>query len=173
MKPDVNQHLQSMCKAMQEIVLPELADKPFAHEQANLILATLNLLVEVQEHQFAYARQEFADLHCLLGAWLEDHPEHGDTALRKDFHEASRASIETGLRELCDAITQKACLRTLMDGAPLPPDSLIHALLNRYVERQLARETAWLRRTGFIPDAGQVPHVSAVLAQQAHIPMQP
>lgn len=174
MKPDVNQHLQGMCKAMQEIVLPELADKPFAHEQASLILATLNLLAEVQEHQFAYARQEFADIRCLLGAWHEDHPDSADASLRMDFPDLPRAAGDMPLGELRDRVThEKSRLRRLMDGEPLPRDSRIHALLERYIERQLARETAWLRKTGFIPNGGRIPHVSTVLEQQARHPLQP
>ncbi|MEZ5481716.1 MAG: hypothetical protein R3E73_05885 [Porticoccaceae bacterium] len=66
MKPDVNQHLQSMNKALVEVILPELESKPFAKEQASLISASLQLLVEVQEHEFHYIKQEYEDTRTPL-----------------------------------------------------------------------------------------------------------
>ncbi|CDM25274.1 hypothetical protein BN940_14146 [Castellaniella defragrans 65Phen] len=172
MTPDVDQYLRSMCKAMSGIILPELEGKPFAREQAGLVLATLELLAEVQEHQFAYARQELADLRQLFDAWRRLRPDSGDATFWTALHESGCAAGEAGPRELRELIAHwKSCLRTLMEGWPPSPGSELRILLDRCIERQLARETAWLRRTGFIPGAADVPHVSTVLAHQARAPL--
>lgn len=173
MKPDVNQHLQSMAKAMTEIVLPELQDKPFALEQASLVVASLKLLAEVQEQQFAYARQEFDDLRRLLGAWFESHPQSAEPGVWQALHSAPREAEALSFGELCDTVTrEKASLRDLMERGPLPAGSPVTPLLARYIERQLARETSWLRLTGFIPEANAVPTIDKVLEQQAQTPLQ-
>lgn len=171
MKPDVNQHLHSMAKAMTEIVLPELADKPFALEQASLVVASLKLLAEVQEHQFAYLRQEFDDLRGLLGAWFESHPQSAEPAFWQALRTAPRDAGTLSFDQLRDTVTrEKASLRTLIQDTSLPPGHPVRTLLGRYIERQLARETSWLRLTGFIPEAGAVPEIAAVLEQQARTP---
>lgn len=172
MKPDVNQHLQSMAKALTEIVLPELQDKPFALEQASLIAASLQLLVEVQEHQFAYVRQEFDDIRSLLAAWFNAYPQSADPAFWQALEAVHNSSDAMGFGELRDTVSRaKSRLRTLMDGFPLPAASPVKPLLERYVERQLARETSWLRLTGFIPDAASIPEIGTVLETQHKTPL--
>lgn len=172
MKPDVSQHLQSMAKALNEIVLPELQDKPFALEQANLIVASLNLLAEVQEHQFAYVRQEFDDTRCLLAVWRQAHPEGADPAMQQIVTAPHGDADTRNLGELAETVTgDKARLRTLMAKAPLPPGSPVEPLLHSYIERQLARETAWLRLTGFIQDASAIPAIANVLDSQKNTPL--
>ena len=173
MKPDVNQHLQSMAKALSEIVLPELHDKPFALEQASLVVASLKLLVEVQEHQFAYIRQEFEDLRCLLGAWFENHPQSAAPAFWQSLHAAPRDAGSLSFGELRDMVTrEKSSLSTLMQDTTLPPGHQVKTLLEQYIERQLARETSWLRLTGFIPEADTVAPIGSILEQQALTPLQ-
>lgn len=172
MKPDVSQHLQSMAKALNEIVLPELQDKPFALEQANLIVASLNLLAEVQEHQLAYVRQEFDDTRCLLAVWRLAHPEGAAPAIQQIVTARHGDADTQNLGELAETVAgDKARLRTLMDKAPLPPGSPVEPLLHSYIERQLARETAWLRLTGFIPDASAIPAIANVLDSQKNTPL--
>ncbi|HEX5806074.1 MAG TPA: hypothetical protein VFY31_07040 [Macromonas sp.] len=172
MKPDVNQHLQSMAKAMTEIVLPELQDKPFALEQASLVVASLKLLVEVQEHQFAYVRQEFDDLRSLLGAWFVNHPQSLEPAFWQALHAGQCDAGTMGFGELRDTVSrEKSSLRELMERCPLPAGSPVAPLLDLYIERQLARETAWLRLTGFIPEAASVPAIATVLEAQRQAPL--
>lgn len=173
MKPDVNQHLQSMAKAMTEIVLPELQDKPFALEQASLVVASLKLLVDVQEQQFAYVRQEHDDIRRLLSAWYEHHAESHDPGFWQDGEKAAlNTAAALGFSEMRDAVTQdKTRLRELMDRFPLPTGSPVTQLLHHYIERQLARESSWLRLTGFIPEAENVPAIAAVLETQRLSPL--
>ncbi len=171
MKPDVNQHLKSMCKALKEIVLPELEGKPFVQEQAGLIAASLELLIDVQDHQFAYVHQELQETRHLVDAYLRAIP--ADLASRCPLTESRNAlATPQDLPTLRDLLTQeKSALRSLMDAYTPLPGSPLAATLADTIERQLARESAWLRKTGFLSNAESIPSIGAVLKQHALTPL--
>lgn len=172
MKPDVNQHLQSMAKALTEIVLPELQDKPFALEQTSLVIASLKLLCETQSHQFAYAQQEHDDASRLLSAWYITMPTSGTRAFWQEVFGDARPSSALDFATLSLAVSeQKARICQLLQNDLSSAPAGLQALVRQYIDRQLARETSSLRLTGFIPNAEQTPAIGEVLATQKKQPL--
>ncbi|MCB1667492.1 MAG: hypothetical protein KDI24_03970 [Pseudomonadales bacterium] len=173
MKPDVNQHLQSMNKALVEVILPELESKPFAKEQASLISASLQLLVEVQEHEFHYIKQEYEDTRTLLKDWAKSlSPDSGiqqwESITGLSYPDLERSDF-LFIKEATPKL--KSGLRALIDNAMPEKGSMLDNKLQTYIRRQLERETSWLRKTGFIDNAEKIPAINDVLISQAASPL--
>lgn len=176
MNPSVEQYLEGIRKAMGEVILPELAGNPFAVEQATLILATLGLLIDVQQHQDAYMRREQQDFgKALEGVFKLLAPiDEQLTDLRQSFNDvASKITSETPSFEDMRAAVQvfKAILSAVLERvAELGEISHLkaaQALLIPFVERQIERELSWQRMTGFDLDAKTLPNIGDVLERQS------
>lgn len=176
MNPIVEQYLEGIRKAMGEVILPELAGNPFAVEQATLILATLGLLIDVQQHQDAYMRREQQDFgKALEGVFKLLAPiDEQLTDLRQSFNDvASKITSETPSFEDMRAAVQvfKAILSAVLERvAELGEISHLkaaQALLIPFVERQIERELSWQRMTGFDLDAKTLPNIGDVLERQS------
>lgn len=155
MQPLVKQHLESLRKALTEVVMPALGDNPFAAEQAGLIAASLALLAEVQPYEDDYLRQEYADLravHGLLGLTPPAAAPEGREALAAAVV-ALKAEQSPRLEQLTDA-----------HGGALTSD--LRNALAPYLDRQMAREASWSRLTGFNPAGATLPPINDVLATQ-------
>mgnify|MGYP000197423155 CR=1 FL=1 len=159
MEPMVQQHLMSLRKTLEEVVAPALGDNAFAAEQAGLIAASLALLAEVQPHEDDLLRQEYADLAAArvpLGLPPAPPPPDHRVALADAVHALKQDQHEALLR-----ITD-------VHGGELPAD--LRATLAHWIDRQLLRESAWSRLTGFNPAGTQVPAIAEVLATQRETP---
>lgn len=155
MQPLVKQHLESLRKTLVEVVMPKLGNTPFVAEQAGLIAASLALLAEVQPYEDDYLRVELADARRALAIVAAS----VDTATPPDREAlvaavtAVKATLSARLAEIA-----KANGGTLPDG--------IRSALAPFVDRQLARECAWSRLTGFNPAGASLPPIGELLAQQ-------
>lgn len=171
MQLTINQHLLSMNKALTEVVIPALSGQAFAQEQAGLLSASLRFLLDVQEQQFAYCAQEYDDAISLLQSW----PAAASQLAAQECVSARAALAASACplsaqAQLQERLLQlKALVCDLMESAAPAPGSELAAKLDSYIARQLARETSWLRTTGFI--AGEQPPISDVLMQQAANPL--
>lgn len=155
MQPLVKQHLESLRKTLLDVVMPELAGKSFVAEQAGLIAASLALLAEVQPYEDDYLRVELEDLRAmlnLLGAAPPPEAPRDRDALVAAVHAAKQA-----LHEQLDALAAH-------NGGALP--QALRAQLAPLIDRQLAREAAWSRLTGFNPAGATLAPIRDVLAQQ-------
>lgn len=155
MQPLVKQHLESLRKTLTEVVMPQLAGQPFVAEQAGLIAASLALLAEVQPYEDDYLRVEFADLcatHALLGLAT---PEEAPT---------ERDSLAAAVNLMKAEQTLALDARSADNGGVLPDD--LRTQLLPFIERQLAREAAWSRLTGFNPAGATLAPIREVLAEQ-------
>lgn len=135
MMPTVTQTLQTMRLTMEQTIAPALpADGAFVQEQAGLIMATLDWLVDVHESEYRYELTENEEYRAFLsgaGADIEPAPDPGDL---QAVREQTRAMKQTA-----------ADLVQTDDGAR---DDLLALAL-----RQGERERAWFRMTGLAGDA--------------------
>lgn len=155
MQPLVKQHLDSLRKALTEVVMPALGDNPFAAEQAGLIAASLSLLAEVQPFEDDYLRQEHADLLAVRGL-LGLNTTLAAPADRSTLA-AAVVQLKTEQSEQLDALAGR-------HGGQLPED--LRGALAPWLDRQIAREASWSRLTGFNPAGASLPPIQEVLASQ-------
>lgn len=155
MQPLVKQHLESLRKTLVEVVMPELGKTPFVAEQAGLIAASLALLAEVQPYEDDYLRVELADLRqalAVLGAKAD--------AAAPDGRDALVEAVTVAKGTLSERIAALAAAH----GGTLPEAQ--RTALAPLLDRQIARECAWSRLTGFNPAGASLPPVGELLAQQ-------
>lgn len=135
MMPSVTQTLAAMRLTVEQTIVPALpADHAFAQEQAGLIMATLDWLVDVHESEYGIELADNEDLRaCLtdLGRTVDPLPPAGDFA---------------ALRE------QTRAFKVLAAEAVADGDAAARERVLQAAERQGRREQAWFRMTGFPED---------------------
>lgn len=156
MQPPVKQHLESLRKTLVEVVLPELPAKSFVAEQAGLIAASLALLAEVQPYEDDYLRLELRDVQAMLGVLGSASPGLAD--------DADRDALALAVHAAKQALSTALEVRASANGGRLPAE--IRDAIAPLLDRQLAREAAWSRLTGFNPGGAQLAPIREVLAQQ-------
>lgn len=164
MVPDVTQVLAAVRHQLAKTVLPAIpAEEGFAQEQAGLVLASLDWLVEVQRHEADYTLVERADLEALLSELLE--LGGGDAEAEQALADAAETPPD-----VTTARAQSTSLRaaaTRVHAAALEDAERAErarALWDHAATRQLEREAAWFRMTGFPVGADQP--IDVVLARQ-------
>jgi hypothetical protein len=147
MTPTVNQQLASMKASLERSVIPALPPEArFAQEQAGMIAATLAWLIDVQEFELRYEREEAADYHQLLRDLVTvDGADIADELWRSPLLSAdsSLAEIRKQSRELKQAAIDAA----------IELNGRADAKLLAVAQRQSEREQAWFRMTGFTASA--------------------
>ncbi|HEY4004093.1 MAG TPA: hypothetical protein VGM60_02750 [Pseudonocardia sp.] len=162
MMPTVTQQLKAMSASMERTVIPALpAESTFVREQAGVILATLNWLLDVHESEYRYEVTEAQDYRGLLGALLEvEGAEQSPQSapIREVLAESPAESGPTAgdlgkvreqgrrMKELAAAFPASA------DEGGLEAHQTARRLVLAVAERQATREQAWYRSTGFILD---------------------
>ncbi|MGH8997988.1 MAG: hypothetical protein ACRDY7_01195 [Acidimicrobiia bacterium] len=173
--PTVTAQLASMATAMERVVLPALpADAIFAREQAGLVWATLNWLVDVHASEYRYEAAEGDDYRALLGALLaldgadgsSEVPEVPEMRAVLDEPVAGTGPTTGDLVAVRDQTRRMKALAVgfLASSGDIGPELRRGAreLVMGVAERQVRREQAWFRMTGFPQD---VPgDIAAVLA---------
>jgi hypothetical protein len=173
MLPAVPELLKALKTRMAETIVPALpADAVFAQEQAGLMLATLDWLVDVQAHQYQYELVENGDYLALLGALREVRGGAGGEQGADDDEEpvASAALVDLdGLRERNRRLKARVGELYAQIGAEGGPDRAEQARrrLADVARRQERRERAFYRMTGFPVDAEDL---GAVLRDQSRAP---
>lgn len=175
MIPDVDQYLNSMRKAVAEIILPRLNDDPFAAEQAQLVIATLGLLLDVQDQQYPYAFAEHRAYRNTLESLAEildgragvDAEVSGLKRQTQTQLHREQAVLDGGLpsyrwlRQANDS--KKNLLRRLIEALACAPDRSVwqacRGLIDAHIRQQLDRELSWMRLTGFDPGAADLPGI--------------
>lgn len=157
MVPTVTQQLQSMRRRFCDTILPALpTDAEFAQEQAKLMLATFDWLLDTHEHEYRYQVVENHEYRSLLTALSalsgSDRPEI-DSSLAEAGPAPDGASVPlTELAEQNRRLKQHAMslASALLDG---PEAGAARTLLARTARAQGDRELAFYRSTGFPQDA--------------------
>ncbi|MCW2811924.1 MAG: hypothetical protein JWP61_2382 [Friedmanniella sp.] len=165
MLPAVPDLLEALKSRMAETIIPALPeDAVFAQEQAGLMLATLDWLIDVQADQYLYEVVENGDhlglLDTLRGIAGDDE-ETGD-AVGQPGPPADEVPVQAA--HLVDLDDLRECNRRLKGltgalytrigahGGPDQVDRARHALA-AVARRQERRERAFYRMTGFPVDA--------------------
>ena len=174
MIPTVAQQLQSIKLRLTETITPALpADERFAQEQAGLMVATLDWMLDTQEYQYRYEvvenveyRRLLAELAESTGAQLTDADALSE--VRNTLSEPGPSPQDAAMA-LADLADQNRRLKELtrrvftalstVPGAELAQRA--RTLLAEVARRQGERELAWFRMTGFPQAPGEI---SAVLA---------
>lgn len=178
MIPDVKQYLEGLRKTITEVILPHLQGDAFAGEQAGLIIASLTLLIEVHDKQYPYEYLEHGEYKRLLRELLPvveaATPAAEVTAIVTDIRaqcDESDAVLAKGLPSYAFLQTSTRGLKTLLtlllEALADTGDHEVLTTCRRHlaplIDRQIAREMAWTRKTGFDPEAGQLPPIDELL----------
>jgi hypothetical protein len=172
MLPAVPELLQALRTRMAETIVPALpADAVFAQEQAGLMLATLDWLIDVQAYQYQYEVVENGDYLGLLGGLREVLGDvDGGQAADDEVPVAPAAIVDLdGLRESNRRLKARAGELYAQIGAAGRPDQADQARrrLADVARRQERRERAFYRMTGFPVDAEDL---GTVLSDQSTAP---
>lgn len=154
MMPTVAQQLAGIRNTMTKVVIPGLdpGDR-FAQEQAGLIVATLNWILDVQGSEYSYEAAENGEYRALLPrlASTATGPEHSE---RAEALRAAAAESGTGLPTLDALRAQTRRFKSLVDdfysalgddpGAPAAKQLVLEVACS-----QARRDQSWFRMTGF------------------------
>lgn len=158
MIPTVTQQLRSMRARLEETVVPALpAEAGFAREQALLMLATLDWLVDTHEHEYRYQvveNHEYREVVAALdadSAGVIDRPAPSPEDVAVPLDEIAEQN-----RLLKDLVAQAHASAARDPGAR----DRAHDLVSGVARRQRDRELAWYRMTGF---PGTQPGIADVL----------
>lgn len=179
MLPSITQQLRSVRDRFTETILPALPqDADFAHEQANLIAATLDWLLDTHEHEYRYEVVENVEYRRLLTELVNMDRSSAEpdmtsidearAALSRRGPAADEAAIP--LRELAAQNKQLKDIAGRMAAAMMASDDSAAAggarsLVSTLARRQGQREAALYRMTGF-PQSKQ--DLGAALDREEH-----
>lgn len=165
MVPTVTQQLRSMRRRFCDTILPALpTNAEFAQEQANLMLATFDWLLDTHEHEYRYQvvenneyRSLLTELVFLAGAVVGEQLREGaDACLAEPGPAPDEASVP--LADLADQ-TRRLKEHAIRLGSSLLADSgsgEARSLLAKIASAQGDRELAYYRLTGFPRGAAEI-----------------
>ncbi len=169
MIPTVAQQLQSIQLRLTETIIPALpTDARFAQEQAGLIVATLDWMLDTQEYQYRYEVVENVQYRRLLAEFAEG--DENQLAIADALPEVRDTLSEPGpspqdaamaLGDLADQnrrlkdLTRRV-FTTLLAVPSSEPAQRARVLLAEVARRQGERELAWFRMTGFPQAPGEI-----------------
>lgn len=166
MVPDIEDVIAAAERAMREVVLPALAsDRQTAIDQAKIVTGLLGLLGEQAEHLYDYALAELAEFHDLarrlVGQQVPD-PAASDERL---------AILAAAAEALGGPPRPYEHLRRLVRQVKDLADDLVASAEGEDVlplvldqsARQVVRERAWVRGTGFDASAADLPPLAALV----------
>jgi hypothetical protein len=176
MVPDFALRIHAMIRSLREVVLPALpADAMLAIDQANILVGYLGIMAEQHDRVFEYLLAELAEYAELLSAMVED--AHGAQSIEGAIAKARTAlgmaapilqmsiprqgelsALVRSLKETADELLRAAW----QDGAPAYRQASAQRVMQQ-AERQILRERAWFRASGFELDVRQLPSIDDVL----------
>lgn len=166
MNPDLDLRLQSVLKALSDVILPALpADERLAREQTQLVLGHLNIIAQQWKRALNLELMNLA-LACELASDLANM--NIDSALGDDLIAALALAAEVDRCDY-DAVSQAhRALKAVIDRLLAPRHSgerlsreMLDAVL-RYNERRAQRERIWHGVAGLDPDASRLPSLTTL-----------
>ena len=176
MVPDFALRIHAMIRSLREVILPALPkDEMLAIDQANILVGYLGIMAEQHDRVFEYLLVELSEYAELLSALVED--AHGAQSI-EDAAAKARAALGMAAPILQMSIPRQGELSALVRSLKESVDELLHAArqdgtpgyrqssaqrVMQQAERQILRERAWFRASGFELEAGQLPSIDDVL----------
>jgi hypothetical protein len=176
MVPDFALRIHAMIRSLREVVLPALPkDQMLAIDQANILIGYLGIMAEQHDRVFDYLLVELAEYVELLRALVEDADgaRSIDDAVAKARAALGRAApivqmsiprqgeLSDLLRSLKESVDE-LLFAARRDGTPAFRQASKKRVIQQ-AERQILRERAWFRASGFELDAGRLPSIAEVL----------
>ena len=164
MIPTVAQQIGAVRTTIAKVVIPALdPNDSFAAEQAGLVLACLDWVLDVHASEYPCERTEHADYRETLLTLANLDPGVA-VDVRALLDETSTLPVDLAAlrdqgRRLKDAVAR---VYRLLAGSPA--GSAAHRAVAEAAARQAQRELAWCRFTGF--PRGDLPNIADVLVEQ-------
>lgn len=168
MQPEVRLRIETMIKALDDVVIPELVSGS-AIEQATLVRGSLQLLQEQFDHIRGFAHADLKSFSDLCDK-LAQHAHAGDEVVAAEIARSSaRAAAADARASLADlnqhnrALRSAACalIREEYSGADPERQKGIERITLRHAQSQTDRERAWVHMTGFDIFPNEVQTVAA------------
>jgi len=163
MNPDIDLRMQSMLKALSDVILPAIpAEQSLARDQTKLVMDHLTVLATHWKHALNYELESLR-LACALAQELAElEIAHG---LREEFSAAVAQAAALDRSDYDEVSGAYRAVKRIIDcvigddtrGASLPP-ALKNAVL-RYSTVQARRERIWHRGAGLDPDVATLPSI--------------
>ncbi|QTJ67295.1 hypothetical protein HYG77_18075 [Rhodococcus sp. ZPP] len=164
MIPTVAQQIGAVRNTIAKTVLPALdPNDSFAAEQAGLVLACLDWVLDVHASEYPYELAEHTDNRCTLEVLADLDPgvcDESQTLLAETATPpADLEQIRAQVRRLKEAVAHSY---QVLAAAGSPDAAAARRTVTDAAARQVARELSWCRMTGF--PRGEVPNITEILA---------
>jgi len=165
-----------MIRSLRDVVLPALPkNEMLAIDQGNILAGYLGIMAEQHDNVFEYLLVELSEYADLLGALVDD--AHGAPSI-EDAAAKARAALELAapilqmsiprqgelsalIRSLKESVDE-LLVATRQDGTPACRQASTKRVMQQ-AERQILRERAWFRASGFELEPSQLPSIKDVL----------
>jgi DNA-binding response OmpR family regulator len=174
MVPDFALRIQAMIRSLREVILPALpGGQMLAIDQTNILIGYLRIMALQHDKVFDYLLAELAEYTELVEAMVKDSGDGQDDVVR-----AARTAVAQAKPILRMSIPPQSELADRVRALKTSADDLLcsarqsglaarsQALANRVMEqagKQILRERAWFRASGFELDADKLPSIDEVL----------
>ncbi len=166
MNPDLDLRLQSMLKALSDVILPAIpAEQSLARDQTRLVMGHLTVLAAHWKHALNYELDSLS-LACGLAEELAG---MGLERTLRDELSAAVARARALDRSDYDAVS--AAHRTLQqviarviagDDSCAPMSAALKTAVLRYSTIRATRERIWHRGAGLDPDTAKLPPIASL-----------
>jgi hypothetical protein len=177
MVPDFALRIQAMIRSLREVILPALpSGQMLAIDQTNILIGYLSIMALQHDKVFDYLLAELAEYTELVETMVKDSGDDQDDVVR-----AARGAVADAKPLLLMAIPLQSELADRVRALKTSADDLLcaarqsgsttrsQALANRVMQqagKQILRERAWFRASGFELDADKLPSIDEVLSRR-------
>jgi hypothetical protein len=174
MVPDFALRIQAMIRSLREVILPALpSGQMLAIDQANILIGYLRIMALQHDKVFDYLLAELSEYAALVDVMIADAPQNETEAIA-----AARASLAAAKPILDRSIPRESDLAAAVKSLKQSADDLLRATrqsgspdaaqaaVNRVMEqsgKQIMRERAWFRASGFELEPDKLPSIEEVL----------
>jgi hypothetical protein len=166
MNPDIDLRLDSITKALADVILPALPqEQRFARDQLGLVLGHLRIIAAHWKHALRY---ELACCDALCGLARELAGLIDDPALRDAIDAAVACAASVDRSDYARVSAALHALGTQVDRAisagytTAPLDSRVTRAVIAYAAAAAPRARIWHRDSGLDPDAAALPSIAAL-----------
>jgi hypothetical protein len=172
--PDFALRFQAMIRSLREVILPALpSGQMLAIDQANILVGYLRIMALQHDKVFDYLLAELSEYAALVSAMAEDAPDGQDEVVA-----TARAALAEAAPILKMSIPRESELAGMVKSLKQSADALLcaaqksgtvalaQAAANQVMEqagRQIMRERAWFRASGFELEPDKLPSIEEVL----------